>query len=202
MDQNNQRDMSGIWAIVLAAGESRRMGSPKMLLPFKGSSMIERVIMNISGSEVNSIIVVVGALKEPLEELLDKLSVKHCYNDKYMEGMLSSVKCGFRNLPLDVEAVLVFQGDQPLISSSIINRVIEAFRSSDKGILMPVYKGRRGHPLLIDKKYISEIEKLDAGEGLRSLAYRFSDNVLEVETDDPDILRDFDTLEEYKVEVN
>ena len=127
--------------------------------------------------------------------------VNYCYNDNYKDGMLSSVKCGFRNLPSDFEAVLVFQGDQPLITPEVINKVIEAYRSSDKGIVIPVYNNRRGHPLLIDKKYRDDIEKLDASEGLRSLAHLFSDDVLEVETNDPGILRDFDTYEEYKKEL-
>ena len=105
--------------------------------------------------------VVLGAEKETLTDLVRKLSVQHCYNDNYKEGMLSSVKCGFRNLPSDFEAVLVFQGDQPLITPKVINTVIEAYRSSGKGIVIPVYKKKRGHPLLIDRKYRNEIEKLD-----------------------------------------
>ena len=178
------------------------MGFPKMMLPFNGTSMIEKVIMNVKMSDVENILVVLGAYKEKLKDQIKKASVKYCINDNYKEGMLSSVKCGFRNLPSDLEAVLVFQGDQPLIGPNVINSVIESFRLSGKGIVIPVYKKKRGHPLLIDKKFRNEIERLDEREGLRSLAYRFSEDVLEVDTDDPGILRDFDTFEDYNIELN
>jgi molybdenum cofactor cytidylyltransferase len=194
--------MGGVCAIILAAGESRRMGFPKMLLPFNGIAMLDLVIRNVRDSIVDDILVVLGAERESLTELLSASSVKYCFNDNYKEGMLSSVKCGFRNLPSAVETVMVFQGDQPFIASSVINMVIEAYRTTGKGIVIPVYKNKRGHPLLIDKKYISEIELLDDTSGLRSLSYKFSDDVLEVETDDPGILKDFDTYDEYKKELN
>ena len=194
--------IGGLWGLILAAGESKRMGFPKMLLTFNGRTMIENVIGNVIRSDVDNTMVVLGADRDTLIELVEKSPVKYCYNDNYKEGMLSSVKCGFRNLPSDFEAVLVFQGDQPLIFPKAVNTVIEAYRHSGKGIVIPVYKNKRGHPLLIDRKYRNEIEKLDAHEGLRSLAYQFSDDVLEVETDNSDILRDFDTYEDYKKEIN
>lgn len=194
--------MSGIWAIILAAGESRRMGFPKMLLTFNGKTMIENVIGNVTGSVVDNTMVVLGADRDVLIDLIQKSSVKYCYNDNYKDGMLSSVKCGFTNLPSDFEAVMVFQGDQPLITPKVINAVIDAYRLSGKGIVIPVYKEKRGHPLLIDRKYSNEIEKLNTREGLRSLAYQFSDDVLEIETGEPGILRDFDTYEDYKKEIN
>jgi len=194
--------MKGIWALILAAGESKRMGSPKMLLIFNGKTMLENVIKNVSGSEIDNILVVLGAEKEKLEELVSRLPVKYCFNENFRQGMLSSVKHGIHNLPSDLEAVLVFQGDQPLISSEIINGIINAYRSSGKGLVMPVFGNKRGHPLLIDRKYIKEVEKIDDSIGLRSLAYTFSEDVLEVETTDQGVLRDFDTYEEYKKEIN
>jgi molybdenum cofactor cytidylyltransferase len=194
--------MSGISAIILAAGESRRMGFPKMLLVINGRPMLENVIINVCGSDVDHTLVVLGAEKKALEEIADKLHVKHCYNDNYREGMLSSVKCGISNLSSDTEAVLVFQGDQPFINSDIINKVIKGYRSSGKGIVVPVHDKRRGHPLMIDKKYFKEIEMLSALDGLHSLPHKFSQDVLEVGSDDPGILRDFDTYEEYNKVIN
>jgi molybdenum cofactor cytidylyltransferase len=193
--------MGEIWAVILAAGESKRMGLPKMLLTFSGMTMIEKVITNVSESKIDKKIVVLGAYREALVELISKLPVKYCYNDNYKKGMLSSVQCGFRNLSSVCRAVLVFQGDQPLITSNAINEVIEAYLSSGKGIVIPVYKGRRGHPLLIDIKYRDEIEKLNPDKGLRSLACMFSDDVLEVDTNESGILTDFDTYEQYKKEL-
>lgn len=194
--------MNEIWAIILAAGESRRMGFPKMLLDFEGTTMIENVISNVYKSKVNKIMVVLGAVREPLVSVIEKSDVRYCFNDNYKEGMLSSVICGFKNLPSDHNAVLVFQGDQPLIKSEVINTVIEAYLSSGRGIVIPVHKKKRGHPILIDRKYRDEIEYLNPIKGLRSLAQKFSDDVFEVETDEPGILRDFDTYDEYRKEIN
>jgi molybdenum cofactor cytidylyltransferase len=194
--------MRDIWAIILAAGESKRMGFPKMLLSINGKSMLENVILNVIGSYIDHAIVVLGAGSELLTDITSKYSLKICLNDNYKEGMLSSVKCGFRNLPLDFEAVMIFQGDQPLITPKVINKVIEAYKNSDKGIVIPVHEKKRGHPLLINRKYIDKIDQLDNSVGLRSLAYTYPDDVLEIEINDPCILRDFDTYTDYLKVIN
>jgi molybdenum cofactor cytidylyltransferase len=194
--------MSGIWSIILAAGESKRMGFPKMLLQINGKNMIEKVIENVAESDTDGILVVLGASRERLVDLVSTYDVKYCYNENYKEGMLSSVQCAFRNLPTDIEAVLVFQGDQPFISPVVADSVIKAFRTSGKGIVIPVFNGKRGHPLLLDRKYREEIEMLDPDEGLRSIARIYSDDVFEVETADPGILKDFDTYDDYMKELN
>jgi molybdenum cofactor cytidylyltransferase len=194
--------MGEIWAVILAAGESKRMGSPKMLLPFNGSTMIECVISNVLKSDVDKIIVVLGAERETLVQIAYKLHIGYCYNESYKEGMLSSVQCGLKNLPSGCNASLVFQGDQPLITSDTINTVINAYLSSGKGIVIPVYRNKRGHPILIDMKYRNDIDKLSPDKGLRSLASRFPADVLEIDTDESGILRDFDTYDQYTKGIN
>ena len=189
--------MSDIWGIVLAAGESKRMKEQKLILPFNGKPMIESVVENIAGTSVDKILLVVGSHSDEILKATTHLPVSHCYNDNYKQGMLSSVKCGIRALPESYGAVMIFLGDQPLIPVKVVNLVIGAYRKSDKGIVMPTFDKRRGHPLLIDRKYREEIENLDEREGLRILAYKFADDVLEVETNMPGILRDIDTREEY-----
>lgn len=194
--------MGEIWAIILAAGESKRMGSPKMLLPFNGSTMMECVIINVAESIVDKIIVVLGAEKDTLIQLTDKLNVESCYNENYKKGMLSSVQCGFRYLPSGCKASLVFQGDQPLITFNTVNAVINAYLSSEKGIVIPVFGKERGHPILIDMKYRNVIDKLNPDEGLRSLVYKFPADVLEVDSEESGILRDFDTYDQYEKRIN
>jgi CTP:molybdopterin cytidylyltransferase MocA len=189
--------MSEIWAIVLAAGESKRMNAVKMLLPFDGKTIIEKVIENISNSDVFKTLIVTGAYKEEIQKVTKVWSVVHCHNDNYKEGMLSSVKCGFRSIPSGVDAVLVFPGDQPEIKSDVINQVISAYLQTNKGIIIPVYIKKRGHPVLIDLKYRSEIEKLDSSVGLRALSQLFPEDVFEFETDSPAILKDIDNYEDY-----
>lgn len=194
--------MDHLWAIILAAGESKRMGSPKMLMPFNGKTMIEKVIENISGSSITDILVVLGAENESVKKVTSKHRLEYCVNKDFKEGMLSSVKCGFRNLPPFFRAVLVFQADQPLISAEAIDTVIEAYHTSGNGIVIPVYKTKRGHPILIDFKYRNMVELLESDNGLKAISLKFSDDVYEVETNDPGILKDIDTFQEYLQEIN
>lgn len=194
--------MKGVWAIVLAAGESLRMGAPKMLLPWKGKTIIEQVVENVLSSEVCGVVLVLGAEKEGVKNITSRYNVVHCYNEDYQSGMLSSVRCGFNALPDGCTAVIVMPGDQPMIEAGEINRVIAARLESGKGIVMPAYRGRRGHPLLIDSRYREEVMTLPENEGLRALAARNPGDVFEAETDDPSVLRDIDTREDYLNELN
>lgn len=194
--------MKGLKALVLAGGESKRMGSPKMLLPFRGMTMVENVIASIKSSGIDEVFVVVGAERDRISGVLQKHNVHTCFNINYREGMLSSVIHGIKCLPEPTSAVLVFQGDEPLISPLSTRKVIETYHSTGKGLVIPVYKGKRGHPLLIDNKYFHEIEMLDHSRGLRNLSERHPDDIAEAETDDPGILKDFDTFEEYTNEIN
>jgi len=194
--------MGEIWAIILAAGESKRMQVPKMLLPFHGKTMIEKVIENITCSEVINTLVVLGSYSDEILSVIKHLPVIHCYNHNYKEGMLSSVQCGFKNLPPGYKAVLVIPGDHPLIEACVINKIISAYRLAGKGIVIPVYRKKRGHPLLIDSKYRDTMDKLDKRTGLRSLSQKYPNDVLEVETNSPGILKDIDTKEDYLNEIN
>lgn len=194
--------MNKICAIILAAGESKRMQVPKMLLPFHGKTMIEKVIGNVISSEVFHTLVVLGSNRDEILGVISHLPVNHCFNENYMNGMLSSVQCGFKNLPADFDAVLVFPGDQPFIEPDVINLVIRSFRETRRGIVIPVYGKKRGHPLLISNEYKDVIGTLDENEGLRSLPELYREDVLEVMTNSPGILKDFDTKEDYLNEIN
>jgi molybdenum cofactor cytidylyltransferase len=183
--------------IILAAGSSSRMGTQKLLLPFGKSTIIETVIQNALQSGIKGLVVVLGADHERIREVIDPLPVEVCYNENHQSGMLSSVLCGFKSLPEDTGAALVFLGDQPGIPPDITNAVIGAYNESLHGIVIPVYNHRRGHPLLVDFKYKNDISKLDLEKGLRALMHLFPEDVLEVEVDEPGILMDIDTREDY-----
>lgn len=194
--------MNGIWAIVLAAGESRRMGTPKMLLPYNDVTIIEQVIRNLMDANVDRVVVVVGAGKEEIMKVTRRYDVFHCYNENYKNGMLSSVKCGFYSLPEGCLAALIMPGDQPMTGPGEINRVISSFLESDRGLVMAAHNGKRGHPLIVDMKYLDEVLSLPGEDGLRVLADRHPDDVLEAHTDDPSVLRDIDTQEDYMNEIS
>jgi len=189
--------MPEIWAIILAAGESGRMQTNKLLLPFHGKTMIETVIDHVRQADIDQILVVLGAFSDELLPVVSCLPVKHCCNNEYKKGMLSSVQRGLRNVPADLDAVLIFLGDQPAIPVEVTRMLIREYRKSEKRIVIPVYKGRRGHPLLIDGKYRHIIGKLDHAVGLRDLLHKYPEDVLEVNVESPGILKDIDTPEDY-----
>jgi molybdenum cofactor cytidylyltransferase len=190
--------MGKICAIVLAAGESLRMGIPKMLLPFEGDTMIGKVLNSIEQSEVDERILVLGANREIISDAVRDHELITCINYNYKDGMLSSVVAGIGAVPAGIEAVIVFQGDQPLITAETINLIINTFRKCGKGIVVPVVSCKRGHPLLISSGYFDIIRDLDKNVGLRSLLELYSDDIFEVRSDDKGVLIDFDTPQEYR----
>ena len=194
--------MDKIWAIVLAAGSSTRMKQQKLLLPWQGKTMIEAVIHKILPQLDSNIVVVTGANRYEITEQIRKLPVKICINEDYLDGMLSSVIAGFRALPDDAIASLVFLGDQPQIPVEVIKKIIKDGVKSQKGIVIPVFRGRRGHPVFISIRYKSNIEQLDPSRGLKQLMDDYPDDIEEIECDRPEILRDIDTPEDYSGELN
>jgi molybdenum cofactor cytidylyltransferase len=184
--------------MVLAAGESKRMGRSKQLLPFDNKTILETVIDHITQSAVDETLVVLGAQHKDIEKVIKDLPVKSVYNPKFKEGMLSSAQRGFVSLPEEAEAVLVFLGDQPKIPSSVIDQVIRAYQSTDKGIVVPVYDLKRGHPVLISTKYREEVVNLNPEIGLRELVHNHPEDILELEIESPSILEDIDTPDDYK----
>lgn len=190
-----------IWAMILAAGESKRMGKPKLLLPVGEKTMIETVIDRVIQSRAEKILVVLGSNREKIEKKIGNLSLEIAVNPDFKEGMLSSVQHGFHALPEDTQAVLIFLGDQPSIPTDVIDRVIDAFRETGKGIVLPVYKGERGHPVLIDMKYRHDVKNLNPEVGLRELVYGRPEDILEVKVDNAGILRDINDIEDYIREI-
>jgi molybdenum cofactor cytidylyltransferase len=190
-----------IWAMILAAGESRRMGKAKLLLPFKGKTIIETIIKNVIRSKADKILVVLGSDKEKIERKIKSFPLEFAFNPDYRSGMLSSIQRGFKALPEDAQAVLIILGDQPSVSSQVINKIIAAYKKTSKGIVLPVYKKERGHPVLIDIKYRQEVAKLSPKIGLRKLVYNRPDDIFEVKVETSSVLRDIDDAEDYRKEL-
>jgi molybdenum cofactor cytidylyltransferase len=170
---------------------------PKLIMPFSGSTIIENVINNIPDNLVEGKIIVLGAWMNEILEVIGGTKARHCINDEYKKGMLSSVRCGIKALPATAEAVLFFPGDQPGIPGEVTETLIRAREKTGKGIIITVHDRKRGHPILIDKKYFSEINNLDERIGLRELSSRHPDDIFEAETGSQIVLRDIDTPEDY-----
>ncbi len=190
-----------IWAMILAAGESKRMGKPKLLLPYGEKTIIETIVKTVVSSNVENTLVILGSDREKIEEKIKNFPVKIVYNLDFRSGMLSSVQCGFKAVPEETRAILVVLGDQPKISADVINKLINAYKSTGKGIVLPVYKKERGHPVLIDVKYGEEVENLSPDVGLRGTVYNHPEDILEVDVETSSIFQDIDYESDYKREL-
>ncbi len=190
-----------IWTIILAAGESRRMARPKLLLPFGEKTIIETVLDHAASSKANYTLVVLGGFREKIKQKTKGFPVITVFNPGYRRGMLSSVQMGFRSLPEGAQAAAVLLGDQPSISHTVIDKVIDAYSLTTKGIVLPTYKKERGHPVLFDMKYKSEIAALSPKVGLRGIVYSHPGDVFEVPVNTSSILRDIDDMQDYKKEL-
>ena len=191
-----------IWAIILAAGESKRMGRQKLLLPFGRNTVIETIVRTALDSSADGTLVVLGADQDEVRQALKTYPVRLAVNEDFALGMLSSIQAGFQSLAGGVRAALIMLGDQPAIPAEVLDDLIAAYRSEGLGIVIPVHGRRRGHPVLIDMKYRAEIMGLDPEVGLRQLVLAHPRDVLEVEASTPAVLADMDVPADYVVELD
>ncbi len=185
-------------AIILAAGNSRRMGGRKLLLPFAGSTVIARVADAFLGTPVEHTLVVVRPGDHDIRAALGARPVAFAENPDPLGDMLSSVRCGLRALPAQAKIVLVSPGDQPSLEPDLFRQMIAAFRAAGRGILVPVCQGRRGHPLVFAARFCPEILSNYDGLGLRGFVQQHAAEVLEWPTRDSAVLEDLDTPEDYQ----
>ena len=190
-----------ICAIILAAGSSRRMGVQKLLLPLGGKTIITHIVDQLLASTLDEILAIVGSQAERVREELSDRPVSIVTNSRYESGMLSSVRCGLRSLPEQCRAVLVALGDQPSITPELIYRMIRSFRATGKRIVVPLYNGRRGHPILFSIDYRDDILKHYDDVGLRGVLHAHPDDVFELTVSTASVLSDMDYPIDYQREL-
>jgi len=189
---------SEISAILLAAGESRRMGSFKQLLRIGEHTFVERCVETLAASSVDRVVVVTGYRAPDVEKVLQDQPVTFAYNQSYALGMSSSIARGVRALPASARACLIALVDQPLIPVSAIEELICAYETNRPLICLPSYKGRRGHPVLIDLSLRSELETIESTTGLKGVLTAHTEATLVVEVPTETILIDFDFPQDYE----
>ena len=195
--RSKSKPRESISIVILAAGASKRMGEPKMLLPYGNSTIIETVVERAIRSKADHITVVTGAHGPVVRNKLSRFDIDIVVNPDHEAGMLSSVQTGIKALPEDTRAVLILLGDQPMVETGVINHLIDEYHSHAERIVIPVFKGKRGHPLLLDMSFKPEIENLDPEKGLRQLLADHPGEILETKVDTSSILKDIDTIEDY-----
>jgi CTP:molybdopterin cytidylyltransferase MocA len=189
-----------VWGIILAAGFSRRMGTAKLLLPFKGKSILRHVIEETLESRLSGITVVANP---DIPELITEASVpgidKVIVNENAGQGISSSIKSGLLSVPAEITAAMFLLGDMPLITSREINRVLQDYMKHPDSplIVQASYQNQNGHPVLFDRLLFSELSHVSGDEGGKSIINKYKVYYSDMGTNitaDIDTQRDYQTL--------
>ncbi|MTH16071.1 nucleotidyltransferase family protein [Flavobacterium sp. LC2016-01] len=184
--------------VILAAGNSSRLGQPKQLLGYKDSTLLKNTIAEASLVPEVKIIVVTGANNHLIEEELDPSRIKIVFNPEWESGMSSSIICGLKKLSElypESENCIFAVCDQPYVSSLIFENLIGEHYKTGKGIAASAYSGTLGTPVLFNKKYFNELLELQGQEGAKKIINTFSDDVVSVLFEKGNI--DIDTEDDY-----
>ncbi len=186
-------------AIVLAAGESSRMGTPKALLRVGGKTFIRHIIDVLNSSEVEKIVVVLGANAEENRKELAGLDVTVSNNPNYTAGQLSSVLKGIETVePFSPDGILLQPVDNPMVNTEVINALVAKFSDVSCFIALPTFKGKRGHPVLFSANLFGELKNAPPDIGARSVVWSHAAEIVEVETKDEGVICNIDTREDYE----
>jgi molybdenum cofactor cytidylyltransferase len=187
-----------ISALLLAAGIGERMGAAKQLLPVGGKRMVEASLHNLLASPVDEIVVVLGFAAAEIRPFVEgKERVRVVINPRFQDGMSTSIHAGLKAVAPRCAGILIALADQPFIPPEIINQLIERFAQGEKGIVLPVYAGQQGHPVIFDRKrYEQDLLALQGDVGGKEIVRNHLDDVLEVAVDSPGVVKDIDRPED------
>ncbi|MCK5425227.1 MAG: molybdopterin-binding/glycosyltransferase family 2 protein [Emcibacter sp.] len=189
-----------IAALILAAGQSKRMGQDnKLLLPYENETVLSHVLEQVEQAGLTEISVVTGHQRQEVEQAISRHDVTFVHNDIYDEGMSTSVKLGISSLPDNIDAVLIILGDMPNISAGILRQIIVAYDpAQDHSIVIPMHNSKRGNPILWDGEFFSEFKRLEGDMGAKILLNEYPEYIHEVDVGSDAIFLDIDTYEAYE----
>lgn len=185
--------------IILAAGKSSRLGSPKQLLEYKGKNLLQHSIDTALGSHASPLVLVLGSESDEIKKQLNKDRISIIENPDWESGMASSIRCGIQKILTDfneTDAVIIMVCDQPYVSSELLNQLIITHQTSGKNIIASRYDQILGTPALFHKNMFTELIALEGDRGAKVLFNKFSDEIALVDFKDGGI--DIDTSEDYK----
>jgi molybdenum cofactor cytidylyltransferase len=189
-----------ISALLLAAGMGERMGGAKQLLSLGEQRMVEASLHNLLASRVDEIVVVLGFAADEIRPFVQgKERVRVTVNPRFREGMSTSIHEGVQGVDSRARGILIALADQPFIPPEVIDQLIERFATGEKGIVLPVYEGKRGHPVILRREaYEPELLALQGDVGAREIVQNHPEDVLEVEVASPGVVVDIDEPEDYQ----
>jgi molybdenum cofactor cytidylyltransferase len=171
-------------ALILSGGASRRMGSPKALLPYRGGTFLEHLLKVTDHPRIGWRRVVLGADAAAIAESVKLPADEVVINDNWETGQLSSIQAGVRTLPAGTDGMLLCLIDHPLISRELVGALVERFYGLGKAIVLPVYKGRRGHPVIFAARLYEELLSAPLETGARAVVWAHGEEACEMETDE------------------
>jgi molybdenum cofactor cytidylyltransferase len=195
--QNSQP--SSIAVIILAAGRSARLGSPKQLLSYRGKTLLQHSIDTALESMASQILVVLGSKKDSIKKEIEQTQIFILENSSWESGMASSISCGITNLQIiapETEAVILMVCDQPFVNAKLLNNLITKHKDSKQSIVASSYANTLGTPALFHKSLFVELLALQGESGAKSLIKKYSQQVGFVSFDQGSI--DIDTRENYR----
>lgn len=202
MKYNNSNNNTGIAAVILSAGYSSRMKRFKPLLKIGETTAVQKLVRSVKDAGIGRIVTVTGYSRELLRPVLDSEGCIEAYNADYDSGMFSSIKTGMskaRELYPDAAGYLVMPVDCPLISAETVRTVAEhaGHDSGGEDFFVPVFEGKKGHPLFVPKFYAEEICSYDGPGGLKAVTDKYWDRMVRIPVSDEGCLLDMDTQESY-----
>lgn len=193
--------MVKVGSIILAAGLSRRMRKPKLLLDFHGKPVISYPVRLATKHRLYPIILVVGQYIHQMKERLSSYgNITYLYNPQCEQGMSTSLKLGFQSIEGDVDGVLIFLGDQPCVANEVIESLVMEFKENREAgikVVRPRYDGKEGHPILFDKDLFHEFQSLEGDEGGKRILKKYKDAIKYIDFPVADWGKDIDTEEDY-----
>ena len=186
-----------IWAIVLAAGISSRMGNPKLSMPWGDHTILEETISQVLDAGYDGIVVVLGENWEEMEDLLGDRPVKTARNLNFRSGMSSSIKAGVAFLDADATAFSIVLADQPRIKAKTHNLVLAKFRSAKKGICVPVFEDVIGHPVVFSSRFRADMFALQGDHGARGVLDLHANEVTRFEVKAAEVVSSINTKKDY-----
>ena len=188
--------------MVLAAGMSRRMGTPKQLLRIEGKTVLELTLGNVRASQVDEIVLVLGFAAEAVEKETPTSDVNVVRNADYEQGMGTSLRSGLAAVNQAASAAIVVLADQPFVQPATLNELMECHRGRRAQIVIPMFRGFRGNPVLLDRSVFAELRSLSGDVGCRAIFGNHTENIYKLPVDDPGILLDIDSREDFMALTN